>query len=56
MARLPLNVPTVAQHTVTDEGRESMDVKAATARAVQEAAGDLAKFKQLFAKFTGQKA
>ena len=56
MARLPLNVPTVAQHTVTDEGGETLDPKVATARAVHEAAGDLAKFKQLFAKYTGQKA
>jgi hypothetical protein len=56
MARLPLNVPTVAQHTVTDEGGENLDPKVATARAVHEAAGDLAKFKQLFAKYTGQKA
>jgi len=56
MARLPLNVPTVAQHTVTDEAHESMDVKAATARAVHEAAGDLTKFKSLFAKYTGNKA
>jgi len=56
MARLPLNVPTVAQHTVTDEGGETLDPKVATARAVHEAAGDLTKFKQLFAKYTGQKA
>jgi hypothetical protein len=32
-----------------------MDIKAATARAVHEAAGDLAKFKSLFAKYSGQK-
>lgn len=56
MARLPLNVPTVAQHTVTDTAHESMEIKAATARAVHEAAGDLNKFKSLFAKYTGQKA
>jgi hypothetical protein len=56
MARLPLNVPTVAQHTVTDEGGSILDPKEATTRAVREAAGDLAKFKQLFAKYTGQKA
>lgn len=56
MARLPLNVPTVAQHTVTDEAHESMDIKAATARAVHEAAGDLNKFKSLFAKYSGNKA
>lgn len=56
MARNPINVPTVAQHTVTDEAHESMDVKAATARAVHEAAGDLTKFKSLFAKYSGQKA
>jgi hypothetical protein len=55
MARNPINVPTVAQHTVTDEGQPSMDIKAATARAVHEAAGDLAKFKSLFAKYSGQK-
>lgn len=55
MAKNPINVPTVAQHTVTDEAHESMDVKAATARAVHEAAGDLAKFKSLFAKYSGQK-
>lgn len=56
MAKSPINVPTVAQHTVTDEGSVSMDVKAATARAVHEAAGDLTKFKSLFAKYSGQKA
>lgn len=56
MARNPINVPTVAQHTVTDEGQPSMDIKAATARAVHEAAGDLTKFKSLFAKYSGQKA
>ena len=56
MAKNPINVPTVAQHTVTDEGQPSMDIKAATARAVHEAAGDLTKFKSLFAKYSGQKA
>lgn len=56
MAKNPINVPTVAQHTVTDEGEPSMDIKAATARAVHEAAGDLTKFKSLFAKYSGQKA
>jgi len=56
MAKNPINVPTVAQHTVTDEAHESMDIKAATARAVHEAAGDLTKFKSLFAKYSGQKA
>ena len=56
MAKNPINVPTVAQHTVTDEAHESMDIKAATARAVHEAAGDLNKFKSLFAKYSGHKA
>ena len=56
MAKNPINVPTVAQHTVTDEAHEGMDIKAATARAVHEAAGDLTEFKSLFAKYSGQKA
>ena len=56
MSKAPISVPTVAQHAVTDEGSPSMDVKAATARAVHEAAGDLTKFKSLFAKYSGQKA
>ena len=56
MAKDPINVPPVAAHAVTDEGGVSMDVKAATARAVAEAQGDLAKFKSLFAKYSGQKA
>jgi len=56
MARDPIGVPPIAAHAVTDEGTVGMDVKAATARAVAEAAGDLAKFKQLFAKYSGQKA
>jgi hypothetical protein len=56
MSKAPISVPTVAQHAVTDEGEPSMDVKAATARAVHEAAGDLNKFKSLFAKYSGQKA
>ncbi len=56
MAKDPINVPPVAAHAVTDEGGVEMDVKAATARAVAEAQGDLAKFKSLFAKYSGQKA
>lgn len=56
MARDPINVPPVAAHAVTDESGTEMDVKSATARAVREAAGDLAKFKSLFAKYSGQKA
>lgn len=56
MAKDPIGVPPIAAHATTDEGGLSMDVKAATARAVSEAAGDLAKFKQLFAKYSGQKA
>lgn len=56
MAKNPINVPTVAQHATTDDAHEGMDIKAATARAVHEAAGDLNKFKSLFAKYSGQKA
>lgn len=56
MARDPINVPPVAAHAVTDESGIEMDVKSATARAVAEAKGDLAKFKSLFAKYSGQKA
>lgn len=56
MARDPIGVAPIAAHAVTDEGGPALDVKAATARAVAEAAGDLAKFKTLFAKYSGQKA
>jgi hypothetical protein len=56
MAKDPIGVAPIAAHAVTDESGAALDVKAATARAVAEAAGDLAKFKSLFAKYSGQKA
>lgn len=56
MAKDPIGVAPIAAHAVTDESGSALDVKAATARAVAEAAGDLAKFKTLFAKYSGQKA
>ena len=56
MAKDPIGLPPIAQHTVAGDEQHGMDVKAATARAVAEAAGDLAKFKSLFAKYAGQKA
>jgi hypothetical protein len=56
MAKDPIGVAPIAAHAVTDESGAALDVKAATARAVAEAAGDLAKFKTLFAKYSGQKA
>ena len=56
MAKDPIGVAPIAAHAVTDESGAALDVKAATARAVAEAAGDIAKFKTLFAKYSGQKA
>jgi hypothetical protein len=56
MAKDPIGIAPIAVHAVTDEGSPALDMKAATARAVAESNGDIAKFKTLFAKYSGQKA
>jgi hypothetical protein len=55
MARDLTNVPMLAQMTVQGDVPEMGD-REASERAVREAAGDMGKFKSLFAKYTGKKA
>jgi len=55
MARDPIGMAPIAKAAVTDEA-PAIDPRAATERAVREANGNLDKFKQLFSKYSGQKA
>jgi len=55
MSRDPIGVPTIAQFTMTDDG-DGMSEREAYERAMREAGNDSGKYRQLFAKYTGQKA
>lgn len=55
MARNPINVPPLAP-LATQGYSEKLSPREATARAVSEAGGDIAKFKLLFAKYSGDTA
>lgn len=55
MSRDPIGVPTFAQFTVSDNEGGLTD-REAYQRAMAEAGGDSTKYRQLFAKYSGQKA